>query len=98
MQFKFDFETGSDGIIEMLVLRITMLPLLSYLKIDSYYEVPVQMLDEAVDGIGEPLMIWAKHRGGLGELRNHVRHSDQFRERKKICQMVDTHSLEEHGV
>jgi hypothetical protein len=80
------------------VLRTAMLPLFSYLKIDSYYELPIQMLDEAADGVGEPLMIWAKHQGGLGELRNHVRHCDQFRERKKLCHIMETHSLEEHGV
>jgi hypothetical protein len=80
------------------VLRITMLPLFSYLKIDSYYEVPIQILDEAADGMGKPLMIWGKHQGGLGELRDHVRRCDQFRERKKLCQMMETHSLEENGV
>jgi hypothetical protein len=40
----------------------------SYLKIDSYYEVPIQMLVEDRDCLGNPLMIWPKHQGGLGEL------------------------------
>lgn len=80
------------------VLHITMLPLFSYLKIDSYDEVPIQMLDEAVDGIGKPLMIWAKNQGGLGQLRDHVRRRDQFRKGKEPCQMIETNSLEKNGV
>ena len=69
----------------------------SYLKIDSYYEVPIQILDEAADDLGKPLMIWAKRQGGLGELRDHVRRCDQFRERGKLCQMMEKQSLEEDG-
>ena len=78
-------------------LYSTTLPMFSYLKIDSYDEIPIQVLDETIDSIGKPVMIWAKHQGGLGELRDHVRRCDQFRERKKLCQIMETHSLEENN-
>jgi hypothetical protein len=55
----------------------------SYLQIDSEYEVPIQVLVEARDRSDKPLMIWSKHQGGLGELRDHVRHRDLIREREK---------------
>jgi hypothetical protein len=80
-----------------IMLRITTMPLHSYLKIDSYYEVPIQMLDEALDGSGKPLMIWAKHQGGLGQLRSHVRHRDQIREGQKLCQKMENQSLGENA-
>ncbi|KAH8790829.1 hypothetical protein F5882DRAFT_257432, partial [Hyaloscypha sp. PMI_1271] len=48
----------------------------SYLKIDSSYEVPIQMSVEGLDYLSNPLMIWPKHQGGLGELRDHVRRRD----------------------
>jgi hypothetical protein len=56
------------------------------------------MLDEATDDFGWPLMILPKHQGGLAELRRHVRHCDQSRESKMLCQMMDAQSLEENGV
>ena len=70
------------------MLFLTTLPKNSYLKIDSYYEVPIQMLYEAVDNFGKPLKAWLKHQGGLGELRNHVRRRDQIREDIKLCKEV----------
>jgi hypothetical protein len=57
-----------------------MLPLDSYLKIDEGYEVPVQMLEEARDWWGNRLMIWARRRGGVGELRWYVRWRERSRE------------------
>ena len=69
-----------------------------YLKIDSYYEVPIQILVEARDCLDNPLMIWPKHRGGLGELRVHVRLRDQIREEEKLCRMMEKLSLEEDGI
>ncbi|KAG9233110.1 hypothetical protein BJ875DRAFT_465023 [Amylocarpus encephaloides] len=49
---------------------VPMLPKYSYLKIDSDYEIPLQMLVEERDCLGNPLMVWPKHQGGLGELRS----------------------------
>ena len=69
--------------------RIPMLAQPSYLKIDSYYEAPIQMLDEAADDPDKPLMIWAKHQGGLGELRDHVRRRNLIREAENLCQMTE---------
>lgn len=80
------------------VLHITTLPRFSYLKIDSYYEVPIQMLEEAQDYFGNPLMIWVKHQGGLEELRDHVRHRDHIREEERLCQLMMKQSLEEDTV
>jgi hypothetical protein len=81
-----------------IVLFITTLPKYSYLRIDSYYEVPIQILVEARDCLDKPLMIWPKHRGGLGELRAHVRRRDQIREEEKLYRMMEKSSLEEDGV
>ncbi|KAL2071831.1 hypothetical protein VTL71DRAFT_13066 [Oculimacula yallundae] len=75
-------------------VRIPMLPLYSYLKIDSYYEVPIQMLDEVVDSYDEALMICAKHRGGLAELRDHIRRRDQDRESNELAYLMEATSLE----
>jgi hypothetical protein len=43
-------------------------------------------------------MIWPKHRGGLGELRVHVRRRDQIREEEKLYRMMEKSSLEEDSV
>jgi hypothetical protein len=80
------------------VLRITTLELNSYLKIDSHYEVPIYMLDEVTDRLGNPLMICPKHRGGLAELRCHVRRHDQFREEEKLCRILEKQSLGDDDV
>lgn len=37
-----------------------MLPKYSYLKIDSDYEVPIQMLVKERDCLGDLLMVWPK--------------------------------------
>jgi len=52
----------------------------SYLKIDSYYEVPIQMLVDVRDYFGNPLMIRSKHQGGLRQLRDYVVRRDLIRE------------------
>jgi hypothetical protein len=80
------------------VLFFTTLPKYSYLKIDSYYEVPIQMLVEARDPLDNPLMICSKHRGGLGELQDYVRRRDQIREEDKLYRMMKKPSLQEDGV
>ncbi|KIM99963.1 hypothetical protein OIDMADRAFT_30332 [Oidiodendron maius Zn] len=80
------------------VLFFTILPKNSYLKIDSYYEVPIQVLVEAKDKLGNPLMVWPKHQGGLGELRDHVRRCDLIRGRDKLYHMTEKPSEEEDDV
>ncbi|KAI9646859.1 hypothetical protein NHQ30_004859 [Ciborinia camelliae] len=61
-------------------IQLTSLPLYSYLKIDEYYEVPIQMLEEVFDKYGNILSIPKKHHGGLGELKAHLRRRDRARE------------------
>jgi hypothetical protein len=56
------------------------------------------MLVEARDRLDNPLMIWSKHRGGLGELRDYVRRRDQIREEDKLYRMMKKPSLQEDGV
>jgi hypothetical protein len=65
------------------------LPNYSYLKIDLSYEVPTQMLVEHKDNSGNPFMIGPKHRGGLGELRDHIRRRDSIREQEKLYQTTE---------
>jgi len=77
---------------------IPILPKYSYLKIDSYYEVPIQMLVEGGDCLGNPLMIWPKHQGGLGELRDYVRRRDLIRGQEKLYRTTEKQSEEEDGV
>jgi hypothetical protein len=55
-------------------------------------------LDEAADDLGETLMIWAKHQGGLGELRDHVQHRDLIRGKEKLYRTTEKQSEEEDGV
>ena len=74
------------------------LPKYSYLKIDSYYEVPVQLLVEAKDCSDNPLMVWPKHQGGLGELRHHIRRRDLIRGKEKLYRTTEKQSEEEDGV
>lgn len=50
------------------------------MKIDAYYEAPIQMLGEGRDGLGNHLMIRSKHQGGLGEFRDYIRCRDSVRE------------------
>jgi len=52
-------------------------------------------LDEAADDLGEPLMIWAKHHGGLGELRQY---RDLIRGKEKLYRTTEKQSEEEDGV
>jgi hypothetical protein len=56
------------------------------------------MLDAVLDHLDVPLVIRAKHQGGLAELRDHIRHRDQVREGKKLCYKTETQSLKEDGV
>ncbi|MCJ1321295.1 hypothetical protein MMC15_006639 [Xylographa vitiligo] len=61
----------------------------SYLKIDSYYEVPIQMLVEHKDNLRNPFMICPKHRGGLGELRDYIRRRDSIRGQEKLYRTTE---------
>jgi hypothetical protein len=77
---------------------IPILPKYSYLKIDLYYEVPIQMLVESTDCFGHPLMVWPKYQGGLGELLDHVQRRDLIRKKEKLYCTTDYQSKEEDGV
>jgi hypothetical protein len=47
------------------------------------------MLVEEPDCLGNPLMIWPKNRGGLGELRDHVQRRDLIRKKEKQREVED---------
>ena len=55
------------------------------------------MLVEAKDYSGNPLMVWLKHQGGLGELRDHVRRRDLIHGQEKLYHTTEKQS-EEDGV
>lgn len=57
----------------------------------------MQVLIECTDRYDNPLMIWPKHQGGLGELRNHVRYQDSIREKEKKYYTVKKQGEEEDG-
>ncbi|TGO84212.1 hypothetical protein BPOR_0534g00010 [Botrytis porri] len=69
-------------------LLITTLPEPSYLKIDEFYEVPFLALREVKDKYGILLSVPAKHRGGLAELKLHIRRRDSERDYEKLCRGV----------
>jgi len=77
---------------------IPMLSQPSYLQIDSDYEVPIQVLVEARDRSDSPLMVWPKHQGGLGELRDHVRRRDMIRGKENLYRTTEKQGQEEDGV
>jgi len=56
------------------------------------------MLVESTDCFGHPLMVWPKHQGGLGELRDHVQRRDLIRKKEKLYCTTDNQSEEEDGV
>ncbi len=56
------------------------------------------MLVEGGDCLGNPLMIWPKHQGGLGELRDYVRRRDLIRGQEKLYRTTEKQSEEEDGV
>lgn len=66
----------------------------SYLKIDEYYEVPIQMLQEATDRAGNPYVIYPKRQGGMAQLRDHVRNRDRIRSTSKSDHAGEETSLE----
>ncbi|CZR69189.1 uncharacterized protein PAC_19089 [Phialocephala subalpina] len=51
----------------------------SYLKIDEWYEVPIQMLQQATDVNKNEFVVFAKGQGGVAQLRDWVRRRDQAR-------------------
>ena len=77
---------------------IPVLPQHSYLKIDSYYEVPLQMLVNVRDHFGNPLMIWSKHQEGLRQLQDYVRRRDLIREQGELYRTTKKESEEGDGV
>lgn len=56
------------------------------------------MLVEGLDCLGNPLMTWPKHQGGLGELRDHVRRRDLTRKNEELYCTTHDQSEEEDGV
>lgn len=98
LQSNFDFETHLGWYHGDTVLVFITLPKYSYLKIDSYYEVPLQVLVEAKGCPAKPLMVWQKHQGGLGELRHHIRRRDMIRGIEKLYRTTEKQSEEEDGV
>jgi len=50
------------------------------------------MLVEGRDCLGNPLVIWSKHQGGLGELRDYVRRRDSIREAVNLYQLTEKQS------
>ena len=53
---------------------------------------------EAKDKSGNPLMVWPKYQGRLGELRDHVRRRDWIRGQEKLYRTTEKQSEEEDGV
>jgi hypothetical protein len=56
------------------------------------------MLVESRDRLGNPFMIWPKHQGGLGELRDYVRRRDLIRGQGELHRTTEKQSEEEDGV
>ncbi|KAH8586108.1 hypothetical protein B0O99DRAFT_645359 [Bisporella sp. PMI_857] len=86
IQSNFDYRNAAR--------LIPILPKYSYLKIDSDYEVPIQMLVEERDCLDNPLIVWSKHQGRLGELRDHLRRRDLIREKEKLYSIIEKHNRE----
>jgi len=63
----------------MRVINPTALRLFSYLKIDSHYEVPLDILKGEVDRFGCQLMLCLKHQGGIRHLRSYLIRGDRSR-------------------
>jgi hypothetical protein len=92
LQFNFDFETTTGWYCGDAVLFLTTLPKYLYLKIDSYYEVPTQVLAEAKDKSANLVMVRPKHQGGLGELRDHLGQRSRVKRKavfNKTCSYED---------
>ncbi|KAH7418764.1 hypothetical protein BKA64DRAFT_635883 [Cadophora sp. MPI-SDFR-AT-0126] len=61
----------------------------SYLKIDSYYEVPTQMLVDVKDHFDNPFMAMSKGQGGLRQLQDYIRRRDSIREQEQTYCAMD---------
>merc|ERR1711964_524841 len=61
----------------------------SYLKIDSYYEVPTQMLVDVKDHFDNPFMATSKGQGGLRQLRDYVRRRDSICEQEALYRATE---------
>ncbi|KAF1809577.1 hypothetical protein P152DRAFT_153203 [Eremomyces bilateralis CBS 781.70] len=74
-------QNGPESIVHnMRIINITALRLFSYLKIDSYYEVPLRILREEKDRFGCQLMLCPKHLGSIRHLRSYLKDHEK-------CQM-----------
>jgi hypothetical protein len=54
-------------------MRFTGLPLLSYLRVDMSYEVPIVALKQIADAHDNAIMLRLKGQGGIRQLQHHVR-------------------------
>ncbi|KAH6673455.1 hypothetical protein B0J14DRAFT_480924, partial [Halenospora varia] len=77
-------------------LYIERLDKYSYLKIDEFYEVPIDMLEPVISRTtGEQMMCWARRQGGLAQLRDHIRRCDRQREMERLCLEMEKQDLAE---
>ncbi|KAF2422739.1 hypothetical protein EJ08DRAFT_653036, partial [Tothia fuscella] len=54
------------------LMRFTWLPLLSYLKVDASYDVPISALEEVADEYGNQIMLRLR-QGGIRQLQHYVK-------------------------
>ena len=69
-----------------------LLPKYSFLKIDSYCEVPIQMLVDVRDHFDNPFIVMSKGQGGLRQLQNHIRRRDSIRKQEEIYRATEKES------
>lgn len=68
------------------------LPKRSYLKIDSYYEVPIQMLVDVRDHFDKPFMVMSNGQGSLRQLHDYIRRRDSIRKQEEIYRETEKES------
>ncbi|CZT06992.1 uncharacterized protein RAG0_12568 [Rhynchosporium agropyri] len=61
----------------------------SYLKIDSSYEVPTQMLVDVKDHFDNPFMVISKGQGGLRQLQEYIHRRDSIREQEALYRATE---------
>lgn len=61
----------------------------SYLKTDSYYEVPIQMLVDVKDHFDNPFIAMSKGQGGLRQLQDYIRRRVSIREQEALCRATE---------
>lgn len=69
----------------------------AYLKINEFYEVPLWMIEELVDGDWNDFAILRKGQGGFAQLRHHVLWRDRTRdvEAERACTCGEEKKLED---